>query len=84
VIASDLPLMRDFVVDDPAGVLGVVCDPSNIEDIASALRSILDLDPSAMETLRARCINAAQSHLNWQAEVGRLTSLYQELVGDPA
>jgi len=84
VIASDVPLMRDFVVDDPAGVLGVVCDPSNIEDIASALRSILDLDPSAMETLRARCINAAQSHLNWQAEVGRLTSLYQELVGDPA
>ena len=84
VIASDLPLMRDFVVDDPAGVLGMVCDPSNTEDIAAALRSILGLDPSGMESLRARCITAAQSHLNWQAEVGRLTSLYQELVGGPA
>jgi len=84
VIASDWPLIKDFVVDDPAGVLGMVCDPSNIEDIASALRSVLGLDPSAMESLRARCITAAQSRLNWQAEVGRLTSLYQELVGGPA
>ena len=84
VIASDWPLMRDFVVDDPTGVLGTVCDPSNIEGIASALRQILGLDPSAVESLRARCITAAQSHLNWQAEVGRLTGLYQELVGDPA
>ena len=84
VIASNLPLMRGFVVDDPAGVLGMVCDPSNVEEIASALKSILGLDPSAMESLRARCITAAQGRLNWQAEVGRLTTLYRELVGGPA
>jgi len=81
VVASDFPLMRSFVIEDSAGALGIVCDPSNIEDVASALRSILGLDPRAMESLRARCIAAAQSHLNWQAEVSRLTSLYGELVG---
>jgi glycosyltransferase involved in cell wall biosynthesis len=83
VVASDFPLMRNFVIEDPAGALGIVCDPSDIEDVTSALRSILDLDPRAMESLRARCITAAQDHLNWQAEVSRLTSLYQELVGEP-
>jgi glycosyltransferase involved in cell wall biosynthesis len=84
VVASHFPLMRDFVVDDPAGALGVLCDPSDVEDIASALRSILGLDPSAMESMRARCIAAAQERLNWQAEVGGLASLYRELVGEPA
>jgi glycosyltransferase involved in cell wall biosynthesis len=83
VVASDFPLIRSFVIEDPAGPLGLVCDPSNIEDVASALRSILGLDPRAMESLRSRCIAAAQSHLNWQAEVSRLTSLYQELAGGP-
>jgi glycosyltransferase involved in cell wall biosynthesis len=80
VVASDLPLMRKIVVDDPAGPLGTVCDPSRVEDVASALRSILGLDPYATESLRARCVAAAQSHWNWQAESGRLTDLYHDLV----
>ena len=83
VVASNFPLMRSFVIEDPVGPLGMVCDPSDIEDVASALRSILGLDRRAKESLRARCTAAAQGHLNWQSEVGRLTSLYQELVDGP-
>lgn len=84
VVASDFPLMRSFVLGDPGGALGMVCDPSRIEDVASALRAILGLDPRVNESLRARCVAAAQRHLNWQSESSRLTGLYDELVGGPA
>jgi len=81
VVASDFPLMRRFVLGDPGGSLGMVCDPSRVEDVASALRSILGLDPHATESMRARCVAAAQNHWNWQSESSRLTGLYHELVG---
>ena len=83
VVASDFPLMRRIVVDDPAGMLGAVCDPSQVEDIASAFGSILALDARAAEGLRARCIAAAHSRWNWQSEAVRLTALYDELVARP-
>jgi glycosyltransferase involved in cell wall biosynthesis len=80
VVASDCPTMHRIVIDDVSGPLGAVCDPSRIEDIAAALRSILDLDAAATASLRARCLAAAQERWNWQAESAKLAVLYRDLV----
>jgi len=79
VVASDFPLMRDFVEGDPTGPLGVLCDPTSVADVAAALRSMLDLDASAMREMRDRCTTAARERLNWEVEVGRLVDLHREL-----
>jgi glycosyltransferase involved in cell wall biosynthesis len=79
VVASDFPAMRRVVVDDPAGPLGTVCDPSSVESVARALRSILELDRAAAESLRARCLAAAQNRWNWHVESVKLVALYDEL-----
>lgn len=80
VVASDFPTMRRIVVDNPGGPLGTVCDPASVEDVAAALRSLLELDSGGAESLRQRCLAAAQSRWNWQAESISLTGLYEELV----
>ena len=80
VVASDFPLMRDFVMGDPAGSLGILCDPTSVENVAGALRSLLDLDPSAMQALRERCSTAGRERLNWQVEAGGLVSLHRGIV----
>lgn len=80
VVASDFPSMKE-IVDDPAGPLGVVCDPSSVDEVAAALRSILALDAAATESIRARCLAAAHGRWNWEHEAAGLTRLYDELVG---
>jgi glycosyltransferase involved in cell wall biosynthesis len=81
VVASDFPLMRDFVVGGPGGPLGVLCDPTSVDGVAAALRSLLDQDPTELQLMRARCTDAAQRRLNWEAEVGGLVNLHRELIG---
>lgn len=83
VVSSDFPAMRGIVAGDHDGALGVVCDPTSIESIASALRSVLQLDPDAYDAMRARCLAAADRRWNWETESGRLTALYGELVERP-
>ncbi len=80
VIASDFPMMRRVVVDDPRGPLGAVCDPSRVDDVAAELRLILGLDAVATRSLRARCADAAQNRWNWQVESLALTRLYEDLL----
>ena len=82
VVASDFPLMRKIVLGDPLGPLGATADPANPVAIAGALRSILDLDPNEMRTLRDRCFAAARDRLNWEVESSRLTRLYSDLLGE--
>ena len=84
VVASDFPAMRRIVLEDPDGPLGTVCDPSRVEDLAAALRSLLELEPGAYESLRARCAAAAAARWNWETESGRLTALYAELAPVPS
>ena len=80
-VVSDLPLMRQIVMDDPLGPLGAVCDPEDTRSVAQALAGILDLDPGAREALRGRCLAAARERWNWETEVGRLTAAYGRLAG---
>lgn len=76
VVASDFPLIRQIVLDDPAGPLGATADPSNPVAIATALRSILELDAAGTERLRSRCHVAAVERWNWETESSRLLQLY--------
>ncbi|MGZ8437623.1 MAG: glycosyltransferase [Candidatus Limnocylindrales bacterium] len=83
VVSSDFPERRSIVVDDPDGPLGALCDPTDIRSIATAIRSILDLDPAARADLRARCLRAAHDRWNWETESAKLVALYASL-GDEA
>ncbi len=83
VVASDFPAMRNVVVD-PAGALGIVCDPSSTASVAEALTAILDLDPEASRALRERCAAAARDRWNWQQEAAVLVGRYRDLLqSDP-
>ncbi len=79
VVVSDFPAMRSIVLDDPAGPLGAVCDPTNPRSIAEALSSILDLEAEARGALRDRCRLAARERWNWEHEGSVLVSLYDDL-----
>lgn len=79
VVSSDFPARRRIVLDDPAGPLGAVCDPTDPGAIARALRSILDLPPEARAELRGRCLRVAHERWNWETEGERLVALYAEL-----
>ena len=83
VIGSDFVTMRRIIVDNPDGPLGAVCDPSQAESIAAALRAILEQEPADMEALRSRCRRAATTRWNWDKEVEGMLSLYAEILCAP-
>jgi glycosyltransferase involved in cell wall biosynthesis len=80
VVASDFPSMRHVVEDDPTGALGVVCDPTRVDAVAAAIRSLLTLEPSAREALRARCFEAVRTRWNWDVQVEGLVRLYRDIL----
>jgi glycosyltransferase involved in cell wall biosynthesis len=80
VVASNFPTMRRIVVDNPGGPLGAVCDPSSVESLADAIRSILRLGPAEMEALRARCLRAASERWNWEQESEALLAVYDGIL----
>ena len=84
VVVSDFVEMRRIVLDDPDGPLGAVCDPADPASIASAIRSILDLDPAERTDLRARCLRAAHDRWNWETESSKLVELYASLADEVA
>jgi glycosyltransferase involved in cell wall biosynthesis len=80
VVASDFPAMRPIVLEGPAGPLGAVCQPADVGDVATALRSVLELGPDAAGAIRARCLAAARERWNWEHEAAGLIALYGELI----
>ncbi len=81
VVASDFAPMRRIVIDDPDGPLGAVCDPTDPAAIASAIRSLLDLDEPARADLRARCLRAAHARYAWELQLEVLLATYASLTG---
>jgi glycosyltransferase involved in cell wall biosynthesis len=79
VVASDFPTLRRIIVDNPGGPLGAVCDPGDVEAIATSIRSILRLEPADMGALRTRCRQAADERWNWDREARTLLSVYANL-----
>jgi glycosyltransferase involved in cell wall biosynthesis len=84
VVSSDFPERRSIVIDDPDGPLGAMCDPTDPRSIASAIRSILDLDAAARTDMRARCLRAAHERWNWETESVKLVELYASLADEAA
>ena len=82
VVTSDFPTMR-AIVDDPAGPLGAVCRPAQVDDVARALREVLTMDPVAHAAMRARCLAAADERWNWEVQSAALCGLYCELATGP-
>ena len=79
VVASDFPTFRRIIMGNPGGPLGAVCDPSNVEAIATSIRSILRLGPADVGALRTRCRQAAEERWNWDLEARTLLSVYANL-----
>jgi glycosyltransferase involved in cell wall biosynthesis len=80
VVTSDFPAMREVVLGGDRGPLGAVCDPGRVEDVAAAIGSVLELDPDGWRSLSERCLAAAHTRWNWNAESDRLVRMYQTLV----
>jgi glycosyltransferase involved in cell wall biosynthesis len=74
VIGRDLEVMRGIVEADR---LGSVADPDDPDDIARALRDVLDQPAEAYEAMRARCLDVTRERYNWETAV----LPYLELVG---
>ena len=83
VVSSDFPERRRIIIDDPAGPLGALCDPTDPASIGAAIRSILELDPAASADLRARCRRAAATRYDWAAQLETLVALYTRVTGKP-
>jgi glycosyltransferase involved in cell wall biosynthesis len=76
VVASDLPGMAEVVTEVGAGVL---CDPTSPASIAAAIRQLLAAPAADRAAMRARILRAAHDRYNWDAQVGLLRSIYDEL-----
>jgi glycosyltransferase involved in cell wall biosynthesis len=77
VVASDLPGMAPIVRD--AG-FGVLCDPSSPEDIARAIREVLDGPSERRAAMRAAALTAAQGEYAWDRQVQRLLDCHDRVV----
>ena len=79
VITSDFPERRAIVIDSSVGRLGAVCDPTDPDSIADAMRSVLLVDEREMAVLRRRCLDAARLRWNWGIQERELIGLYRTL-----
>ena len=52
--SSRLPERRRIILDDPDGPLGAVCEPTDVSEVARAIRSIVDCRPASADALRSR------------------------------
>jgi glycosyltransferase involved in cell wall biosynthesis len=62
---------------------GIPVDPSDIEGIAAAIRSIVDAPPDERAAMRARALAAAHETYNWESQVQALLTEYTRLTGRP-
>jgi glycosyltransferase involved in cell wall biosynthesis len=77
VIGHELEVMRSIVEADR---LGAVADPLDPDDLARALREILEQPPGALDAMRERCLEVCRERYNWETAV----MPYLDLVGSVA
>jgi glycosyltransferase involved in cell wall biosynthesis len=49
--------------------LGAVADPTDPEDLARALREVLEQQPEAYAAMRERCLAVTRDRYNWETAV---------------
>jgi len=79
VVGSDFPTMREILLDNAAGPLGAVCDPTDPDAVAAAIDSILRRSAADRAALRARCLAAAATRWNWDSQAQALAGLYRSI-----
>ena len=77
VVGRDLEVMRAILEADD---LGRTADPADADDLARALREILEQDPEALTAMRARCLAVARDRYNWETAVQPYLGLVRGLV----
>lgn len=77
-ICSDHPGMGPIARETGCGI---AVDPSDIEAIATAIRSIVEAPPDERSAMRARALAAAHDTYNWESQVRALLDEYTRLTG---
>ena len=77
VVGRDLRVMREIVERHD---LGAIADPADVDDLAEALRAVLDAPEGAAATRRERALGLARERYNWAAQAEGLLQLAAELV----
>ena len=78
VLGRDLEVMRAIVEADD---LGAVADPADPDDLARALREVLDQAPDAYAAMRARCLAVMRDRYKWEIVVVPYLELVAGLTG---
>lgn len=78
VIGRDLEVMRSIV--EELG-LGAAADPADPDDLARALRSIIEQPRQDYEAMRDRCLEACRETFNWESAVVPYLELVAGLAG---
>ena len=77
VVGSDFPLWRQILIDLDCGLC---VDPSNPEQIAEAVKTLLD-DPVRSEQMGKNGRKAVMEKYNWTAEGEKMIGVYRKLLG---
>ena len=80
VVGRDLAVMRGLV---EAHDLGAVADPADPDDLARALREVLDAPPQVRARRRERALALHRDRYRWEVEVRGLLELAARLVPEP-
>ena len=81
VIGRDLEVMRAIVEEDG---LGAVADPDDPDDLARALREVLEQPPDDYAAMRERCLAVTRDRYNWETAVEPYLELIARLAAGPA
>ena len=81
VIGRDLAVMRAIVEADG---LGAVADPADPDDLARALREVLEQPPDDYASMRERCLAVSRDRYNWESAVQPYLDLVAGLVSPGA
>ncbi len=81
VVGRELEVMRSIV---EAEDIGAAADPADPDDLARALRSLIEAPPAERDARRGRALGAARDRYNWEAAVGLYLDLVERLVPSAA
>jgi glycosyltransferase involved in cell wall biosynthesis len=77
VVGRDLEVMRAIVEEER---IGAIADPSDPDDLARALSSVLDQPPEAYAAMRARAVALAQDRYHWETAVAPYLEMVEGLL----
>lgn len=77
VVGRDLEVMRSIV---EAEDIGATADPADPDDLARALRSLIEAPAAERDARRARALAAARDRYNWETAVQPYLALVARLV----